>query len=244
MYQRFLASRPRGAENLAIAEVIERTRWTGARTHILHLSSSDALPMLRTRQGRRSGPHRRDLPALPDPDGRGDPQRRHRVQVLPADPRDRQPRAALAGPAGRHDRLHRLRPLPLHPGPEGPRERRLRGGLGRHRLGAARPVAGLDRGPAPRTRAWSRWSTGWPPARPIGCGCAPRVGSRSATTPTSRSSRPTTRTWSTPASSGTATPSPRTRARSCPDVVRRTFVRGTEVDYDTPHGRLIRRGID
>jgi len=48
VYQRFLASRPRGAENLAIAEVIEQTRWTGARTHILHLSSSDALPMLRT----------------------------------------------------------------------------------------------------------------------------------------------------------------------------------------------------
>ncbi len=48
VYARFLASRPRGAENLAIAEVIERTRWTGARTHILHLSSSDALPMLRS----------------------------------------------------------------------------------------------------------------------------------------------------------------------------------------------------
>ena len=47
-YRRFLASRPRGAENLAIAEVIERTRWTGARSHILHLSSSDALPMIRS----------------------------------------------------------------------------------------------------------------------------------------------------------------------------------------------------
>ncbi|EON31209.1 allantoinase [Gordonia terrae C-6] len=45
-YQRFLASRPRGAENLAIAEVIERARWTGVRAHVLHLSSSDALPML------------------------------------------------------------------------------------------------------------------------------------------------------------------------------------------------------
>lgn len=45
-YERFLASRPRGAENLAIAEVIERARWTGARVHILHLSSSDALPMI------------------------------------------------------------------------------------------------------------------------------------------------------------------------------------------------------
>ncbi|MEO6200648.1 MAG: allantoinase AllB, partial [Cryobacterium sp.] len=45
-YDRFLASRPRGAENIAIAEVIERARWTGARAHILHLSSSDALPMI------------------------------------------------------------------------------------------------------------------------------------------------------------------------------------------------------
>ncbi|WP_269928883.1 allantoinase AllB [Kocuria massiliensis] len=46
VYDRFLKSRPRGAENIAIAEVIERTRWTGARSHILHVSSSDALPMI------------------------------------------------------------------------------------------------------------------------------------------------------------------------------------------------------
>ena len=45
-YDRFLASRPRAAENLAIAEVIERAMRTGARAHILHLSSSDALPMI------------------------------------------------------------------------------------------------------------------------------------------------------------------------------------------------------
>lgn len=45
-YERFLASRPRAAEDLAIAEVIERARRTGARAHILHLSSSDALPMI------------------------------------------------------------------------------------------------------------------------------------------------------------------------------------------------------
>jgi allantoinase len=45
-YTDFLASRPRGAENLAIAEVIELARWTGCRVHILHLSSSDALPMI------------------------------------------------------------------------------------------------------------------------------------------------------------------------------------------------------
>ncbi|OFE18747.1 allantoinase [Humibacillus sp. DSM 29435] len=45
-YTGFLHSRPRGAENLAIANVIELSRWLGARAHILHLSSSDALPMI------------------------------------------------------------------------------------------------------------------------------------------------------------------------------------------------------
>ncbi|MEV5054148.1 allantoinase AllB [Arthrobacter sp. LAR12-1-1.1] len=47
-YAMFLASRPRGAENKAVAEVIERARRTGARAHILHLSSSDALPLIAT----------------------------------------------------------------------------------------------------------------------------------------------------------------------------------------------------
>ncbi|KHL05378.1 allantoinase AllB [Sinomonas humi] len=48
IYESFLHSRPRGAENVAIAQVIERARWTGARAHILHLSSSDALAMIAT----------------------------------------------------------------------------------------------------------------------------------------------------------------------------------------------------
>ena len=49
-YRTYLASRPRGAENVAIAQVIEAARWTGARVHILHLSSSDAIPMIRSAQ--------------------------------------------------------------------------------------------------------------------------------------------------------------------------------------------------
>ena len=52
-YTNFLSSRPRGAENLAIAQVIELARWTGCRVHILHVSSSDALPMIAT--ARRDG---------------------------------------------------------------------------------------------------------------------------------------------------------------------------------------------
>ncbi|WP_326569318.1 allantoinase AllB [Amycolatopsis rhabdoformis] len=45
-YTDFLGSRPRGAENLAITHVIEAARRTGARAHVLHLSSSDALPLI------------------------------------------------------------------------------------------------------------------------------------------------------------------------------------------------------
>ncbi|MDJ0394423.1 allantoinase AllB [Rhodococcus sp. G-MC3] len=45
-YDGFLHSRPRVAENLAISQVIELSRRTGCRVHILHLSSSDALPMI------------------------------------------------------------------------------------------------------------------------------------------------------------------------------------------------------
>jgi allantoinase len=45
-YAGYLASRPRGLENLAVAQVIEAARRTGGRAHVLHLSSSDALPMI------------------------------------------------------------------------------------------------------------------------------------------------------------------------------------------------------
>ncbi|MFF7651603.1 allantoinase AllB [Streptomyces sp. NPDC007983] len=74
-YGDFLRSRPRGAENLAIAQVIELARWTGCRVHILHLSSSDALPMISS--ARREGvqlsvetcPHYLSFTAEEIPDG-------------------------------------------------------------------------------------------------------------------------------------------------------------------------------
>jgi allantoinase len=74
-YATFLASRPRDAENLAIAEVIERARKTNARVHILHLSSSDALPMISAakREGVRltveTCPHYLAITAEQIPDG-------------------------------------------------------------------------------------------------------------------------------------------------------------------------------
>ncbi|PGH47894.1 allantoinase AllB [Streptomyces sp. Ru87] len=45
-YADFLASRPRAAENAAVERLIALARRTGCRVHVLHLSSSDALPLL------------------------------------------------------------------------------------------------------------------------------------------------------------------------------------------------------
>ena len=46
-YQTFLQSRPREAENEAVALMIKLARETGCRIHIVHHSSADALPLLR-----------------------------------------------------------------------------------------------------------------------------------------------------------------------------------------------------
>jgi allantoinase len=46
-YSTFLKSRPRVAEDMAVALMIRLSRETGARVHIVHHSSSDALPALR-----------------------------------------------------------------------------------------------------------------------------------------------------------------------------------------------------
>jgi allantoinase len=74
-YADFLASRPRAAEERAVATVVEAARSTRAAVHIVHLSSSDALPMLAA--ARRDGvritaetcPHYLSLAAEEVPDG-------------------------------------------------------------------------------------------------------------------------------------------------------------------------------
>ncbi|WP_187767538.1 allantoinase AllB [Streptomyces cacaoi] len=45
-YADFLASRPRSAENDAIARLIELSAAHGTRVHVLHVSSADALPLM------------------------------------------------------------------------------------------------------------------------------------------------------------------------------------------------------
>ncbi len=74
-YADFVASRPRVAENSAIATLLAGARETGARVHVVHLSSAEALPMLA--QARAEGvrvsvetcPHYLALTAEEVPDG-------------------------------------------------------------------------------------------------------------------------------------------------------------------------------
>jgi allantoinase len=74
-YADFLASRPRDAEDTAIAQLIREAKALHARVHVLHLSSSDALPMIA--QARAEGvritvetcPHYLTLTAEEVPDG-------------------------------------------------------------------------------------------------------------------------------------------------------------------------------
>ncbi|HEX8494591.1 MAG TPA: allantoinase AllB [Pyrinomonadaceae bacterium] len=74
-YETFLRSRPRVAEDEAVALMIRLGRETGARVHIVHHSSSDALPLLR--QARAEGvaitaetcPHYLTFTAEEIPDG-------------------------------------------------------------------------------------------------------------------------------------------------------------------------------
>lgn len=74
-YAGFLRSRPRDAENLAVARVVELARSTGCRVHVLHVSSADVLPMVA--RARRDGvritaetcPHYLTFTAEEVPDG-------------------------------------------------------------------------------------------------------------------------------------------------------------------------------
>src|SRR5213079_2628606 len=75
LHRNFLDSRPRGSEHEAIARMVALSRAHGVRVHIVHLSSADALPMLR--QARAEGlpvtvetcPHYLTFAAEDIPDG-------------------------------------------------------------------------------------------------------------------------------------------------------------------------------
>jgi allantoinase len=74
-YSGFLGSRPKEAEERAIASVIDATRETGGRAHILHLSDADAIPLIARAQAEglrlsvETCPHYLTLDAEEIPDG-------------------------------------------------------------------------------------------------------------------------------------------------------------------------------
>ncbi|WP_327169039.1 allantoinase AllB [Streptomyces subrutilus] len=74
-YADFLASRPKDAENTAIQNLIGQARRLDARVHVLHLSSSDALPLIAAAKAEgvritvESCPHFLTLTAEEVPDG-------------------------------------------------------------------------------------------------------------------------------------------------------------------------------
>ncbi|MFJ6719051.1 MULTISPECIES: allantoinase AllB [unclassified Streptomyces] len=74
-YADFLASRPRDAENTAIENLIAQAKRLNARVHVLHLSSSDALPLIAAAKAEgvritvESCPHYLTLTAEEVPDG-------------------------------------------------------------------------------------------------------------------------------------------------------------------------------
>ena len=188
-------------------------RGTGARVHVVHLSSAAALPALARGPRRRGAGDRRDLPALPDTSRGGGPRRRDRVQVLPADPRRRQPRGAVGArwptaPSTASCPTTRPRHADLKRLDAG----RLRRGLGRGRVAAARAAADLDRRATARPRPGRPWWAGCPRRPRRWPGLARKGAIARAATPTSSCSRPTATFEVDPARCTTATPSRRTPA--------------------------------
>ncbi len=223
-YTDFLASRPDAAEVTAV-DYRDRRGVAGrcAGAHPAPVLGQRAAAASRRQASRRAG-DRRDLPALPHARGRGRAGRRHPVQVLPADPRSREPRRALVRAGRWHDRPCRVRSFPVYAGAQASGHRRLRGGLGRHRLVAARAADRVDRGTPARARTGRRGDLdGDPPGRRWP-GCAARAGSPSGPTPTSSSSTPTPRSPSTRPGSHHRHPVTPYAGRELRGVVRQTWL--------------------
>ena len=211
--RRLPASRPRDAENAAIEGLIAQAKRLDARVHVLHLSSSDALPLIAAakREGVRitveTCPHYLTLTAEEVPDGATE--FKCCPPIREAANQDLLWQALADGTidciVSDHSPVHRR-----------PQDRRLRDRLGRHLRPPARPARGLDRGPQARPHPGGRGPLDVDAHLPTWSGSTPQGRHRGrAATPTSRSSPPTRPSPSTRRHSSTATRSRRTRARPC-----------------------------
>ena len=214
-YADFLASRPPEAEQRAIAALLEQTRRTGCRTHIVHLSSAAALPRFAAAKAdglpvtAETCPHYLTLRAEDVPDGAT------QFKCCPPIRDDANRDALWAGLRDGAIDSRRVRPLAVHGRGQAARHRRLRRGLGRHRVGAARAAGGVDRGRAARRRPGPGWRAGWPRPRPRWPAWPTAARSGPGCGPTCASSPRTSSSWSTRPRCGTATRSARTRAGPC-----------------------------
>ncbi len=242
-YAGFVASRPPVAERSAIERLIATAKLIGARVHVVHLSAAEALPAIRT--ARADGvrltvetcPHYLTLTAEEVPDG-------HTEFKCCPPIRDAANRDLLwAALAAGDDRCRGQRPLPVRAGAEAVRHRRLRAGLGRHRLAPARPAGDVDRGPRSRGHGLAE-VVGWMadgPARLVGLDRKGRIepgmdADLCAFAPDETFVVDPARLWHKNPVSAYA-------GRTLSGTVRRTWLRGSPVDPSgPPHGRLLRRG--
>ncbi len=204
-YPAFVGSRPPEAEAVAVQRVIDGVRRTGARAHILHVSSATVLPLLAEAKAEglritaETCPHYLTISEEDVPDGGTQfkccPPIRHAAN------RDLLWAALLDGTLDCVVTDHSPSTVAL----------KTAGEATSMRPGAASPgsrSASLRRGRKPGASA-SRSngsSRGWPRPRPISSASPPKGGSAKAPTRTSSSSRPTRPSWWTRHASGTRTP--------------------------------------
>ena len=215
-YAGFLASRPAASENVAIGCVIAQARATGGRAHIVHLSSADALPMIReakadgVRLSVETCPHYLTIAAEEIPDGATE------FKCCPPirDTANRdQLWAALAD--GTIDLV-----VTDHSPCTAELKRADTGDFAAAWGGIASLQVGLAAVWSEARNRGTRWRTswaGWPMAPPAWWGWRPRAGSHRAPMPTSACSPPTTRSSSTSSACTTRTPSRRTPGVASPE---------------------------
>ena len=230
------------AEDRPIADLLDRPRQTGARGHVLHLSSAAALPLIAAARATayaftvETCPHYLALSAEDVPAGAT------RVQVLPADPRS----ARTATSSGR--RCGTVRSTASSPTtPRAPRTSSAwtpatSARLGRHRLAAARPARRVDPGARDAASAWPTSCAGWRLLRRAWSGWSTRAAIEVGRRRRPRAFAPD-EPWVVvdPARLHHRNPVTPYAGNTLRGAVRSTWLHGEEVTGRTPSGRLLVR---